>query len=173
MPILGRTMDILQSRCDEQFAIHRAKDPELLGGMIDDPPEEPPSLVLIESLMPCQEWAEDLCDSVMRQPVCGLIIAAGGCVNLDPDDVVARLERILGGVDVPDEVEHRQRDILRMQVIDGICYQARDMEMERFRGVVMRAIARCQARLEEAQQPQEPPINASSSVGGGGSGHSE
>ena len=58
-------------------------------------------------------------------------------------------------------------------MIDGICYQARDMEMERFRGVVMRVIARCQALLEEAQQPQEPPISASNSVGGGRSGHSE
>ena len=37
---------------------------QLLGGMIDDPPEEPPSPVLIESLMPRKEWAEDLCDSV-------------------------------------------------------------------------------------------------------------
>ena len=27
----GSTIDILQRRCDEQFAIHRAKDPELLG----------------------------------------------------------------------------------------------------------------------------------------------
>ena len=171
--VLGSTIDILQRRCDEQFAIHRAKDPELLGGMIDDPPEEPPSPVLIESLMPRKEWAEDLCDSVKTKAACGFIIARGGRVNLDPDDVVARLERILGGVDVPDEVEHRQRDILRMQVIDRICYQARDMEMERFHGVVMRAIARCQALLEEAQQPQEPPISASSSVGGGGSGHSE
>ena len=155
-----------------QFAIHRAKDPELLGGMIDDPPEEPPSPVLIESLMPRKEWAEDLCDSVKTKAACGFIIARGGRVNLDPDDVVARLERILGEGDVPDEVEHRQRDILRMQVIDGICYQARDMEMERFRRVVMHAIARCQALLEEAQQPQEPP-STSSSVGGGGSGHSE
>ena len=170
--VLGSTIDILQRRCDEQFAIHRAKDPELLGGMIDDPPEEPPSPVLIESLMPRKEWAEDLSDSVKTKAASGFIIAHGGRVNLDPDDVVARLERILGGVDVPDEVEHRQRDILRMQVIDGICYQARDMEMERFRGVVMRAIARCQALLEEAQQPQEPP-SASSSVGGGGSGHLE
>ena len=55
--VLGSTIDILQRRCDEQFAIHRAKDPELLGGMIDDPPEEPPSPVLIESLMPRKEWA--------------------------------------------------------------------------------------------------------------------
>lgn len=130
--VLGSTIDILQRRCDEQFAIHRAKDPELLGGMIDDPPEEPPSPVLIESLMPRKEWAEDLCDSVKIKAAYGFIIARGGRVNLDPDDVVARLERILGGVDVPDEVEHRQRDILRMQVMDGICYQARDMEMERF-----------------------------------------
>ena len=140
--VLGSTIDILQRRCDEQFAIHRAKDPELLGGMIDDPPEEPPSPVLIESLMPRKEWAEDLCDSVKTKAAYGFIIARGGRVNLDPDDVVARLERILGGVDVPDEVEHRQRDILRMQVIDGICYQARDMEMERFRRVVLCAIAR-------------------------------
>ena len=29
------------------------------------------------------------------------IIARGGRVNLDPDDVVARLEHILGRVDVP------------------------------------------------------------------------
>ena len=173
MTVLGHTIDILQRRCDEIFAIHRAKDLGLLGSMIDDPPEEPPSPVLIESLMPHKEWAEDLCDSVKTQAACGFIIARGGLVNLDPDDVVARLKRILGGVDVPDEVEHRQRDILRMQVIEGICYQVRDMEMERFRGVVMRAIARCQARLEEAQQPQEPPISASSSIGGGGSGHSE
>ena len=85
---------------------------------------------------------------------------------------MARLEHILGEVDVPDKVEHHQRDILRMQVINGICYQARDMEMERFRGVVMRAIACCQALLEEAQQPQEHP-SASSSVGVGGSGHLE
>ena len=120
--VLGSTIDILQRRCDEQFAIHRAKDPELLGGMIDDPPEEPPSPVLIESLMPHKEWAEDLCDSVKTQAACGFIIARGGRVNLDPDDVVARLERILGGGDVPDKVEHHQRDILRMQVINGICY---------------------------------------------------
>ena len=112
--ILGSTIDILQRRCDEHFAIHRAKDPELLGGMIDDPPEEPPSPVLIESLMPRKEWAEDLCDSVKTKAAYGFIIARGGRVNLDPDDVVARLECILGGVDVPDEVEHRQRDILRM-----------------------------------------------------------
>ena len=110
--------------------------------MIDDPPEEPPSPVLIESLMPRKEWAEDLCDSVKTKAARGFIIARGGRVNRDPDDVVARLERILGGVDVPDEVEHRQRDILRMQVIDGICYQARDMETERFRRVVLCAIAR-------------------------------
>ena len=121
--VLGSTIGILQRRCDEQFSIHRAKDPELLGGMIDDPPEEPPSPVLIESLMPCKEWAEDLCDSVKTQAACGFIIARGGRVNLDPDDVLARLERILGRVDVPDEVEHRQCDILRMQVMDGICYQ--------------------------------------------------
>ena len=140
--------------------------------MIDVQPKEPPSPVLNESLMPCKEWAEDLCDSVKTQAACSFIVARGGRVNLDPDDVVARLECILGGVDVPDEVEHRQRDISRMQVIDGICYQARDMEMERFRGVVMRAIARYQALLEEAQQPQEPP-SASSSVGEGGSGHLE
>ena len=170
--VLGNTIDILQRRCDEQFSIHRAKDPGLLDGMIDDPPEEPPPPVLIESLMPHKEWTEDLCNSVKTTAACSFIIAHGGRVNLDPDYLVARLERILGGVDVPDEVEHRQRDILRMQVIDEICYQARDMEMERFRGVVMRAIARCQALLEEAQQPQEPP-SASSSVGGGGSGHSE
>ena len=56
--------------------------------------------------------------------------------------------------------------------MDEICYQARDMEMERLRRVVMRVIAHCQALLEEAQQPQEPP-SASSSVGGGGSGHLE
>ena len=62
--VLGCTIDILQRRCDEQFAIHRAKNPELLGGMIDDPPEEPPSPVLIESLMPRKEWVEDFCDSV-------------------------------------------------------------------------------------------------------------
>ena len=65
--VLGRTINILQRRCDDQFAIHRAKDPELLGGMIDDPPEDPPSTVLIESLMPHKEWAEDLCDSVKTQ----------------------------------------------------------------------------------------------------------
>ena len=59
-----------------------------------------------------------------------------------------------------------------MQVIDKICYQARDMDMERFRRVVMHAIARCKALLEEAQQPQESP-SANNSVGGGGSGHSE
>ena len=64
--------------------------------------------------MPRKEWAEDLCDSVKTKAACGCIIACGGCVNLDPDDVVARLERILGGVDVPEEVEHHQRDILRM-----------------------------------------------------------
>ena len=78
--------------------------------MIDDPPKELPSPVLIESLMPRKEWAEDLYDSIKRQEACGFIIAHGGRVNLDPDDVVARLERILGGVDIPDEVEHRQRD---------------------------------------------------------------
>ena len=122
--------------------------------------------------MPHKEWADDLCDSVKTQPASGFIIAGCGRVNLDPDDVVARLERILGGGDVPNEVEHHQRGILRMLVIDGICYQARDMEMERLHRDVMRAIARCQALLEEAQQPQEPP-SASSSVGGGGSGHSE
>ena len=162
----------MQRRCDEQFAIHCAKDPELLGGMIDDPPEEPPSPVLIESLMPRKESVEDLCDSVKTKAACSFIIARGGRVNLDPDDVVGRLECILGGVEVTDEVEHRQRDILRIQVMDGICYQARDMEMERFCEVAMRVIARCQALLEEAQQPQEPP-SASSSVGRGGLGHSE
>ena len=66
MPILEGVMDILQRKCDEQFAIHHTKDPEMLGGMIDDPLEEPPSPVLIESLMPRKEWAEDLCDSVKR-----------------------------------------------------------------------------------------------------------
>ena len=170
--VLGSTIDILQRRCDEQFAIHRAKDPELLGGMIDDPAEEPPSLVLIESLMPCKEWAEELCDSLKTKAARGFIIAHGGRVNLDPDDVVARLECILGGIDIPDEVEHRQRGILRMQVMDGIFYQARDMEMEWFHRDVMHAIARCQAFLEEAQQPQEPP-STSNSIGGGGSGHLE
>ena len=110
--VLGSTIDILQRRCDEQFAIHRAKDPELLGGMIDDPPKEPLSPVLIESLMPRKEWAEDLCDSVKTQAACGFIIARG---NLNPDDVVARLECILGGVDIPDKVEHNQHDILRMR----------------------------------------------------------
>ena len=63
--------------------------------------------------------------------------------------MVARLERILGRVDVPDKVEQCQRDILRMQVMDGIRYQARDMEMERFLGVVMHVSY--QALLEEAQ----------------------
>ena len=121
--------------------------------MIDDPPEKPPSPVFIESLMPRKEWAKDLYDSVKTKAACGFIIACGGRVKLDPDDVVARLERILGGVDVPDKVEHRQHDILRMQVIGGICYQAKDMEMERFCGVVMRAIACCQALLEEAKRP--------------------
>ena len=140
--------------------------------MIDVQPKEPPSPVLIKSLMPRKEWAEDLCDSVKTQAAWDFTIARGGRVNLDPDDVVASLERILGGVDIPDEVEHRQRDILRMQVKAGICYQARGMEMEQFRRVVMHVIARCQALLEEAQQPQEPP-STSSSVGGGGSGHLE
>ena len=74
--VLGSTIDILQRRCDEQFAIHRAKDPELLGGMIDDPPEEPPSPVLIESLMPRKEWAEDLCDSVKTKAACRFIMPA-------------------------------------------------------------------------------------------------
>ena len=120
-------------------------------GMIDDPPEEPPSPVLIKIQMPRKEWAEDLCDSVKTKAACSFIIACGGRVNLDPNDVVARIEHILGGGDIPDEVEHRQRDILRMQAIDGICYQARGMEMERFRGVVMRTILHCQALLEEAQ----------------------
>ena len=36
--VIGSTIDILQRRCGEQFAIHRAKDSELLGSMIDDPP---------------------------------------------------------------------------------------------------------------------------------------
>ena len=49
--VLGSTIDILQRRCDEKFAIHRAKDPELLDGMIDDPPEELPLPVLIETLL--------------------------------------------------------------------------------------------------------------------------
>ena len=122
--------------------------------------------------MPRKEWEEDLSDSVKTKVACGFTIARGGRVNLDPDDVVGRLERILGGVDIPDKVEHRQRDILRMQVMDGICYRARDMEMDQFRGDIMRTIACCQDLLEEAQQPQEPP-SASSSVGGGGSEHSE
>ena len=69
--------------------------------MIDDPPEEPPSPVLIESLMPRKEWAEDLCDSVKIKVAYGFIIGRGGHVNLDPGDVVARLERILGGVESP------------------------------------------------------------------------
>ena len=56
--------------------------------------------------------------------------------------------------------------------MEGIFYQARDMEMERFRGDIMRAIARCQDLLEEALQPQQAP-NVSSFIGGGGSGHSE
>ena len=94
--VLGSTIDMLQRRCDEQFAIHRAKYPELLGDMIDDPPEELPSPVLIESLMPRKEWAEDLCVSVKTKAACGFIIARGGRVNLDPDDVVARLERMKG-----------------------------------------------------------------------------
>ena len=64
--------------------------------------------------MPRKEWAEDLCDSVKIKAAYDFIIARGSRVNLDPDDLVARLEHILGGVDVPDEVEHRQRDILRM-----------------------------------------------------------
>ena len=91
--------------------------------MIDDPPEEPPSPVLIESLMPRKESVEDLCDLVKTKAACGFVIARGGRVNLDPNDVVARLDSILGGVDIPDKVEHSQRDILRMQVMDGICYQ--------------------------------------------------
>ena len=53
--------------------------------MIDDPPEEPPSPVLIESLMPRKEWAEDLCDSVKIKAPYVFIIACGGRVNLDPD----------------------------------------------------------------------------------------
>ena len=52
--------------------------------------------------MPRKEWVEDLCHSVKTQAACGFIIAHGGCVNLDPDNVVARLERIPGGVDVLD-----------------------------------------------------------------------
>ena len=56
--------------------------------------------------MPRKEWAEDLCVSVKTKAACGFIIARDGRVNLDPDDVVARLDSILGGVDVPDEVEH-------------------------------------------------------------------
>ena len=47
--VLGSTIDILQRRCYEQFAIRRAKDPELLSDMIDDPPKEPSSPVLIET----------------------------------------------------------------------------------------------------------------------------
>ena len=135
--------------------------------MIDDPPKEPTSSVLIKSLMPRKEWAQDLCDSVMRQPTCGFIIAGYGHVNLDHDDVVARLKRILGGVDVPGEVEHRHCSILRMQVMDRICYQGRDMEMERFRGDFMCVIARSQALSEEAQQPQESPSTNSSKGGAG------
>ena len=45
--------------------------------------------MLIKSLMPHQEWVEVLCDSVMRQSVRRLIIAAGGRFIHDPDDVVA------------------------------------------------------------------------------------
>ena len=37
---LGGTIDKLQRRCGGQVANQCAKDPELLGGMIDDPPEE-------------------------------------------------------------------------------------------------------------------------------------
>ena len=59
--------------------------------MIDDPPKEPTSSVLIKSLMPRKEWAEDLCDSVKIKAAYGFTIARGGRVNLDPDDVVARL----------------------------------------------------------------------------------
>ena len=116
-------MDILQRKCNEQFAIHRAKHLELLGGMIGDPLEEPPSQVLIEILMPHQKWAGDLCYSVMRQTACDIIISCGSRVNLDPNDVVAGLERILGGGDVPNKVEHRQCGILRMQLMDRIFYQ--------------------------------------------------
>ena len=82
--VLGSTIDILQSRCDEQFAIHRAKDPELLDGMIDDPPEKPPSPVLIENLMPLKEWAEDLCNSIKTQAACGFIITRNGRVKDNP-----------------------------------------------------------------------------------------
>ena len=75
--VLGSTIDILQRRCDEQFAIHRAKDPELLGGMIDDPPEEPPSPVLIESLMPRKEWERtSAIQSRQRQPAASSLPAA-------------------------------------------------------------------------------------------------
>ena len=49
--VLGGTIDILQRRCDEQFAVHRATDPELLGGMIVDPLEVPPSPVLIVGVL--------------------------------------------------------------------------------------------------------------------------
>ena len=66
----------MQRRSDEQFAIHRAKYQGLLGGMIDDPPEEPSSPVLIESLMPRKEWAEDLYDSVKTKAAYGFIILA-------------------------------------------------------------------------------------------------
>ena len=45
--------------------------------MIDDPPEEPPSPVLIESLMPCKEWAKDLCDPVKIKAAYSFIIARG------------------------------------------------------------------------------------------------
>ena len=43
--------------------------------MIDDQPEEQPSPVLIERLMPHKGWAEDLCHSVKTQAACGFIIA--------------------------------------------------------------------------------------------------
>ena len=69
--------------------------------MVDDPPKEPPLPVLIESLMPRKEWSQDLCDSVKTKAASGSIIARGGRVNLDPDDVVARLECIFGGGDIP------------------------------------------------------------------------
>ena len=69
--------------------------------MIDEPPEEAPSPVIIESLMPPKEWAKDICDSFKTQAACGFIIARGSHVILDPDDVVARLDTSLAELTSP------------------------------------------------------------------------
>lgn len=86
-------------------------------------------------------------------------VHTNGRANLDANGLVARLECVLGGDDIPGKVELHCHQILVLQLADEISYESVDITMEEYRVCTNCLIGRLREELNTAQQHQECPIS--------------